>query len=258
MPGVYLFTCGYFNTRFSLFTCAFDLVKTDEVYLQAFGSSASGYQNAPPGMPFAPSVASGVDKTGQLAVQKFPGRIDIIVSPITTQSVVSSPLILLREPAVGLDLVQRAAVALMREESFLARIALGAEFAHTSDSLSDANRALLDVLPFAVPLTDQTDFILQFTARSNSSSTEGVKINNVMRWAVAEMQQISIPAYNTGATQQLTAASFFYASQFVADVNTVPGGPPITGSHVGPILGELRKKVDQARRGQWEGEQWNI
>ena len=257
MPGGNLVTWGALNTRVSLFTSAFDSVKADEVYSQAFGSAASGYQNAPPGMPFAPSVASGVDKTGQLVVQKFPGRLDFIVSPITTQSVVSSPLILLREPAVALDLVQRAAGVLMREGTFLARIALGAEFAHTSDNLVDANRVLLDVLPFEVPLTDQTDFILQFTARSNSSSTEGVKINNVMRWAVAEMQQISLPAYNTVSTQQLTAASFFYSSQFVADVNTVHGGPPIAASSVVPILLELRKKVDQSRRGQWEAGQWN-
>jgi hypothetical protein len=257
MAGGNFVTWGALSVRASLFTNAFDTSRTDDVYLRAFGAAASGYQDAPPGMPFAAAVASRVEKAGQFVVQKYPGRVDLVLGPIPTQRVASSPLFLLNNPADALNLVQRAAVTLMQDEPVVNRIALAADFAKTSETQILANKVLLDILPFDVPLTEQVDFILQFTVRSDSKSAKDLKINNVMRWSANQAQQMTIPAYSIGFTQSASPAEVFYISQFVADVNTVPDARPIAGSEVGGILMELNEKVNQSRRGQWEGELWN-
>ena len=222
MPGGNIVTWGAQSVRSTLFTSAFDTVTVQDLFLKAFDQQPSSYQGAPPGMPFAPEQAAGLGKLGQLFVQKQPGRIDVILTP-NSPTVATGSMVTISDVTGALELVQKTASELSSGQKALSRLALYAEFCQSTNDRVDANRIITSVMPISIELSDEVDFSLQYTMRSQSTKIENVKINKLLRWTVLEVLYIIQPfPMNTGTAQ---SARTFFLSQVVFDVNTTPNGP---------------------------------
>jgi hypothetical protein len=250
MPGGNIASWGVQSVRSTLFTNAFDPARVDEVFLKAFRQQPSNYQGAPPGMAFAPSQASGVDKLGQVAVQKYPGRVDFLLTAplVPTQSVGALPTI--NDVHGALALIQRIASEMVGSDQVMSRLAFSAEFAESSNVLLDANKTILDILPFSIQLNDELDFSLQFTKRFNSSAVKALKLNFVSRWTVLQVQQVAIAQFASPGTAAFPAVPNFFISQCYLEANTVIEGTALAGGDAPAIFREMREKLDAARRGQ--------
>jgi hypothetical protein len=250
MPGGNIVTWGAQSVRSTLFTNAFNTVTVQDLFLKAFDQQPSSYQGSPSGMPFASEQAAGLGKLGQLSLQKLPGRIDVILSP-NFPPVPTGSMVTIGDVIGALDLVQKTASELSSGQNAISRLALYAEFCQSTNDRVDANRIITSVMPISIELSDEVDFSLQYTIRSQSTKIENVKINKLLRWNVLEVLHImqTFPM-NTGTAQ---SARPFLLPQVVFDVNTTPDGPAIAGSDAAPIFVELRKKIDDGRRGEWGG-----
>ena len=134
MPSKNIADWGAVSVRSAIFTTAFDATRVDEIYLRAFGQQPSGYQGAPAGFPNSPSQASGVDKHGQLLLQKQPGRLDFLITP--SEPPRTGTTLTLKDHISSLDAVQSAAVKIAGEQERISRVALIAEFASSMGSLA--------------------------------------------------------------------------------------------------------------------------
>lgn len=250
MPGGNIASWGAQSVRSTLFTNAFDAARVDEVFLRAYRQQPSNYQGAPPGMAFAPSQASGVDKLGQVAVQKYPGRVDFLLTPniVPAQSLGTLPTI--KDIHGAFDLIQHIVSEIIGADQVLTRIAFSAEFGESASIVDDANRVIVGILPFAIQLNDELDFSLQMTRRLNSSVVKDLKLNFLSRWTVLRVQQIAIPQYTLPGVAAFPAVPNFFISQCSFEVNTVVEGTAVAGANAPAIFREMREKVDAARRGQ--------
>jgi hypothetical protein len=215
--------------------------------LKAFEHQPSSYQGPPPGIPFAASQAASIDKLGQLTVQKLPGRVDFVVTPVPSAAHVVPSIDNVNE---ALDKIQKVTSNVASSTEHIARISIIADLGIPANSAINANEIVTKIIPFSVKITDELDFSLQFTRRFTSSSVPEIQINCLRRWSVTQMQQLLLPPTILSSATMVQVGSPQFIAQLLLDVNTVPEAKSFTGEQAGRILRELRERVDSIRRGQ--------
>ena len=249
MPGGNVVTWGAQSVRAVVFSGEFDAERADELYLQAFEKQPSGYQSAPPNVPFGSSHATGYEKVGLLQLQKNPGRVDLFIAPSPPpQNSQQRDVQVLNDLGGALDLIVRASTALGKTIANASRLALIIDLAKSANDNLHANRILEEILPISLPSEEVSDFTLQYAKRYNSASLQDLRINILYRWSVLLVQQFFLPAFGASGTPVQTSPSFFAAS-FVLDVNTVAEITQIGPDRVQTIFREMREKIDEVRRG---------
>ena len=254
MPGQNVASWGAQSVRSALFTSAYDSARVDEVFEKAFGQAPSDYRGAPAGVPFTSSVASSLIKAGQVTAQKVQGRIDLVLTPSAGSprfALDNTPtLFTIRDLNEGLNSIQEGVIALGNSLDSIARASLIVELGVPATTVVEANKLILDVIPFDIPLTSELDFVLQFDVQIVAKKLVDITINRLCRWSVNQVQQITIP--NPMFSVQSVVAqnvSTFYTAQMTLDVNTVPSARIFSGQEMRPILTELRAEIDAVRRG---------
>ena len=121
-------------------------------------------------------------------------------------------------------------------------------------SSRDANKLIEEIIPYKIPLKDDDlDFSLQIVRRYKSSFGDNLNVNFLSRWLVGQILQLQISMPLLQSSSLLSPDKAFYVAQVVMDVNTAPETNNIAGKSVGPILREMRGKIDAVRRGEGVG-----
>ena len=258
MPGSNIVQWGAQSVRSVIFTGSLDAARVDALYVTAFAQQPANYQAAQPGIPFAVSQASGLLSKVQATVQKAPGRVELILSPVAgyTMRVEKTPAFhLINDVHDAVDVATRGVVQLLDNKEdigTIARLALIVELVKPLATIGEANVAIMAAIPYALDIDNTSDFILQINKKIAMKGFGDILINRICRWMVTQAQQFTVPATQFAIQSFPTQGMVtFHLAQFTMDFNTVQGNRAILPSEVGPVLLALSDEINNARQGKW-------
>jgi hypothetical protein len=259
MPGSNIVQWGAQSVRSVIFTGSLDDTRVDALYVTAFAQQPANYQAAQPGIPFAVSQASGLLSKVQATVQKAPGRVELILSPVAgyTIRVEKEPTFhLINDVHDAVDVAMRGVVHLLDNKEVaigtIARLSLIVDLAKPLATIGEANAAIMEAIPYALNIDNTSDFILQINKKIAVKGFDDVLMNRICRWMVTQAQQFTVPATQFAIQSfPLQGMVSFHLAQVTMDFNTVPGNRAISPSEVGPVLLALSDEINNARQGKW-------
>lgn len=157
-------------------------------YLSVWGVAPEN-AHQPQNNALAPTVAQGEKGDLILNCTTFPGRVDFVFSPKVTNL---NP----EQPELGLihddDLLRQEIDSLVQTietrpiTDQAARVGVVIQVCRPAANVSEANRHLSGKLPsgYTIPITDESDFILQLNYRSENDDSVRMIINRVTKWSV--------------------------------------------------------------------------
>jgi hypothetical protein len=159
---------------------------------------------------------------------------------------------MIAEARSALDTIQEAAVAVNLAVPSVSRLGVIIDLIRPAADLEQANALIAKALPYSIPLTTESDFMLQSNMQKSRQLYDGhgetITINRVHRWTVGNVQfinlQIGTPSVSVGP--QTNAP--YYIAQLTLDYNTLPGAKMLDADAVIPTLMLLCDEIDNTRK----------
>jgi hypothetical protein len=96
----------------------------------------------------------------------------------------------------ALDIIQEAAVAVNLAIPSVSRLGVIVDLVRPAADLAQANALVIKTLPYSIPLTTESDFMLQINMQKTRQLFDGhgqtITINRIHRWSVGNVQLINV------------------------------------------------------------------
>jgi hypothetical protein len=168
------------------------------------------------------SFEAGPFFAGRLSVGFQPGRIDLILMPDQTAQSEGLQLRHVGDFGIAMNAFLPAARKAFRPDMVMQRLAVGAVLLHPVDSVEDGYKVLRSILPVAREIPETaSDFSLQLNVPIMLSVTgiSDIRINRLLRWAVARLQVMNMVG-GSGVPTQIVGGAEMYAVRVEMDINT--------------------------------------
>lgn len=173
-----------------------------------------------------------------------PGRCDVILGSIHDPSNFDGTG-KISDVAPNIETIKGAAMALVPHVGEIARLAISIRLTINAKNTESANKSLLAVMPYKLPLTKEEDFILQ----TNWQTTLGsYKINRLARWS-SESIIMSLEQMIPGMTRQVVNNEATVAV-VALDFNTWPGHTKFSQEKALDVLDVLASELMKARKNE--------
>jgi hypothetical protein len=187
---------------------------------QITGNNPDEISKHPPPMQ---SFEAGPFFGGRLSVGHQPGRIDLVLMPdLTTQSE-GSQLRHIGDLGSAMKNMLPAAEKMFRPDVVMQRLAVGAVLLHPVETVADGYKVLRSILPVAREIPETaSDFSLQLNVPVSLSVTGigDIRINRLLRWAVARFQIMNMVGGGSGVPTQIVGGAETHVVRVEMDINT--------------------------------------
>jgi hypothetical protein len=194
------------------------------------------------------SFEAGPFSAGRLSVGYQPGRIDLILMPDQTAQSERLQLRNIGDFGLAMDDFLPAARKAFRPDMVMQRLAVGAVLLHPVESGEDGYKVLRSMLPVAREIPETaSDFSLQLNVpiMLSVSGISDIRINRLLRWAVARLQLMNMVGGSSGVPTQIVSGAEMHAVRLEMDINT-PADLAVPLSHQN-ILDVIEHLAAQAR-----------
>lgn len=192
-------------------------------------------------------TAGNSDGAVTKTIQIQPGRIDLVISGAEAEFSSNPSPLSIQDVTVAMDELLAAARKIVSQFNVFVRLAVNCRLARHEKNIKDANKALLSVFPYKIPLDQESDFIFQI---NNGKQMPKFFMNRIVKWSVENIQILAA----TNPFGQLSSISSeqlvgnFYSGIVHMDFNSAPSHITWNADQVSEMLDIISSEVLRVRR----------